>query len=252
MNRNFSSEAVILSLSPLGENNSLVTMLTKERGIYKACLYGGPKSKLRSLCTPFNYGTIFIYENTEKKQNKISDFDVKNFHMSFSQNLFKTYAANLACEIAIKTECGGDNRLFWPLIISFLDGMELSTEMQSRAGLLRFLWRFIKNSGLMPQLENCSSCENTVSKNQLSYYNVNENSFMCSDCAEGHGSQHLLPVKYQGLMYLWACANLDPQKARNYPLDEEAFNQIRVIIYEMTKLTCSARLNTLEIGMGIL
>lgn len=252
MNRNFSSEALILSLSPLGDNNTLVTILTKEKGIYKACLYGGPKSKLRSLCAPFNYGIIYIYENTEKQQSKISDFDVKKYHLSFTENLFKTYAATLACEIAIKTECGGSVSSFWPLITSFLDGMELSNETQSRVGLVRFLWRFIQMCGLMPEVEKCNSCENPVSKIGISYYNINENSFLCQDCAESHKNQNLLPVKHQALIYLWACANMDAKDARNYPLDEEGFIQIRKIVYEMIKLTCSARLNTLEIGMGIL
>ena len=94
MNRSTSTSAIVLSLKPLGENNSSVTLLTPESGIVYAVLYGGPKSRLRSLVSQWNSGKVWLYENPEKNQIKISDFEVANYHASFSQNLFKSYAAS--------------------------------------------------------------------------------------------------------------------------------------------------------------
>jgi DNA repair protein RecO (recombination protein O) len=106
MNRNFSTEAIILSIKSSGENNSTVTLLTKSNGILYATLYGGPKSKMKSLVTTWNSGVIYLYENPTVKGLKITDFDVKNYHSSFSQNLFKLWAASLVAEISIKKMCG--------------------------------------------------------------------------------------------------------------------------------------------------
>ena len=125
MNRSSSTDAIVLSLRPLGENNSSVTLLTPEAGLVYAVLYGGPKSRMRSLVTQWNSGKVWLYENPEKNQIKISDFEVSNYHTSFSQNLFKSYAASLAAELAIKTRCGGSSQQCFRLLSGFFDGMEL-------------------------------------------------------------------------------------------------------------------------------
>ena len=62
--RNFQKEALILSVRNTGENNRIVSYLTKDEGILTSVLYGGPKSKLRSLVSTFNYG-IFIFTMTK-------------------------------------------------------------------------------------------------------------------------------------------------------------------------------------------
>ena len=96
MQRSFSTEAIILNLKPAGENNTSVTIITPDKGILYVTLYGGPKSKMRSVVSQWNCGIIYLYENPEKNQTKISDFDLKKFHSTFGQNLFKLYAASIA------------------------------------------------------------------------------------------------------------------------------------------------------------
>lgn len=263
MNRNYATEAVILSLKQIGENNSLVTILTKDLGIEKACLYGGPKSKLRSLCTQWNTGTIYIYDNPEKNQKKITDFDVKKYHISFSENLFKSYAALLAAEIIIKTECagGGENNLqCWELLNGFFDGLEIATEEQGKTGLIRFLWRFIHLSGLLPQTEECETCGNNFyknspiisEKNSQLYYNISNNCFICSECFSEMPKGLLLPVSQKGLFYLHSVINLPPSQSRNVPIDENDFNQIKQIVFNLAEEAANGPLNTIRIGTGIL
>ena len=263
MNRNFSTEAVILSLSPLGENNTLVTLLTKDRGIVKACLYGGAKSKLKSLCAQWNTGIVWIYETPEKNQNKISDFDVKKYHLTFGESLFKSYAALLAAELVVKTECagGGDNILnCWNLLNGFLDGLELSTEEQGKAGLIRFLWRFSGISGLQPDTEYCSFCEKSFFENngenpQKScklYYTMKENGFVCPDCQSHTEASQNLPLSLTALKYLHAVTNLPPLKSRNFPLDKSSAEEIKALVFNLAEQAANAPLNTIRIGLGIL
>jgi len=284
MNRNYQTEAVVLSLSSLGENNSLVTLLTRDRGIVKACLYGGPKSKLKSLCAQFHTGKVWIYETPEKNQNKISDFEVTKYHGTFSENLFKSYAALLASELAIKTECagGGDNiENCWNLINGFFDGLELCNEEQGKAGLIRFLWRFIHISGLLPDTEECEACGRPLCQNPADsvsqkpekvrlleemfgnpepekksfpdtvYFNTINSSFMCPECAS---TAHMTnqPLSLMGLNYLSSIINLPPSASRNMPLDQKSFLQIRSIVFDLAEKAANGPLNTLKSGMGIL
>ena len=260
MNRSSSTNAIILSLRPLGENNSSVTLLTPEDGIVYAVLYGGPKSRLRSLVAQWNSGKVWLYENPEKNQIKISDFEVVNYHPSFSQNLFKSYAASLAAEIAIKTRCAGSASQCHRLVSGFLDGMELCDEEQSRLGLLRFLWRYLELLGIQPNSHACCNCGKTFldtrfAPNAVSYYNGMENSFICPDCVESGGSSqsgNMINVHFSAVQYLSALTVLSPSEARKLSIDQEVYGQIRQLVFFLIENSIDQKLNSIETGMGIL
>jgi DNA repair protein RecO (recombination protein O) len=260
MNRSTSTSAIVLSLRPLGENNSSVTLLTSDNGIVYAVLYGGPKSRLRSLVSQWNSGKVWLYENPEKNQIKISDFEVVNYHPSFSQNLFKSYAASLAAEIAIKTRCAGSASQCHRLVSGFFDGMELCDEEQSRLGLLRFLWRYLELLGIQPNSHACCNCGKTFldtrfAPNAVSYYNGMENSFICPDCVESGGSSqsgNMINVHFSAVQYLSALTVLSPSEARKLSIDQEVYGQIRQLVFFLIENSIDQKLNSIETGMGIL
>ncbi len=269
MNRTFSTSAIVVSLKPAGENNSNVTLITEARGIVYATLYGGPKSKLRSLVSQWHSGIIYLYENPEHNQIKISDFDVKNYHVSFSQNLFKYYAASLAAELAIKTKCAGsagNNEQCWKLVSGFLDGLELATEEQGHLGLIRFLWRFLELLGVQPDPSYCGSCGKSFitekhSPADKAFYNRFDNDFICSDCASsvsdsavtGSTSEsQFIPLKMEVIHYLSATSLLTPAESRKIPLDEAGFVQIKNFIFYLIENNIESKLYSIETGKGIL
>ena len=257
MNRSSSTDAIVLSLKPLGENNSSVTLLTPEAGIVYAVLYGGPKSRLRSLVAQWNSGKVWLYENPEKNQIKISDFEVSGYHASFSQNLFKSYAASLAAELAIKTRSAGSSEQCYRLVSGFLDGMELCNEEQSRLGLLRFLWRYLELLGVQPASHACCCCGKTFLDSQfapkaISYYNNMENSFICPDCGLHAMGENMIGVSYEAVQYLSALTVLSPSEARKIIINEEIYGQIRQLVFFLIGNSIDQKLNSIETGMGIL
>ncbi|MBR1640560.1 MAG: DNA repair protein RecO [Treponema sp.] len=252
MNRSKSQEAIVLSLRSSGENNTAVTLLTPEDGLIYATLYGGPKSRLRSYVSQWNRGTVWLYQNPEKNQIKIQDFEVKKYHLSFSENLFKFYAASLAAELAIKTRAAGSPSQCFHLVGGFLDGMEVCNEEQSRLGMVRFLWRFLEIMGLQPPVHACGMCGKSFidagfANKGKSYYNISENNFICSDCGEGSFS-----LNNDALQYLAALSVLSPADARKLQIDKEGFEQIKNIIFFLIENSIEQKLNSIESGMGIL
>lgn len=257
MNRSFQTQAVVISLKPSGENNSTVTLLTKEHGIIYATLYGGPKSRMKSLVAQWNSGTVYLYDNPEKKQTKISDFDVKNYHASFSQNLFKTYAASLAVELAVKTKCAGSPLQCWTLTSGFLDGLEIANEEQGRVGLIRFLWRFLELMGVQPACHCCGSCgtsflDSSFAPESQSYYNSIENNFICSTCGTTEKRELMFPVKLSALRYLAGVSYLTPGEVRKLQIDRQDYLQLRAIVFFLIENAVESKLNSIETGVGIL
>ena len=228
MNRSYYTNAIILNLKPTGENNNTVTILTPDKGVIYATLYGGPKSKLRSLVAQWHSGKIWLYDNPEKKQTKISDMDVTNYHQTFGQNLFKMYAASLAAEIAIKTRCAGSSEQCFTLINGFFDGMELCDEEQSRLGLIRFLWRYLALMGVQPEPDT----DGVFAPEAVSYYN---------------GS-----ISSQAVGYLTAISHLEPSKVRKLSVSKDTYCELKDFVFYLISSNLGMELNTIRTGIGIL
>lgn len=257
--RNFSTPALILSAVISGENNRRVTIFSPDEGIFYATLYGGPKSKLRSLVSPMNSGILYLYRDEVKNQTKITDFDVKNYHLSFRENLFKSWSASFATEILIKTKCAGSSQESWKIINGFLDGIELSTEDESRLGLVRFLWRYLGLLGVRPDTSTCFSCGTSLhagkfTDDALSWkyvFSHSDNGFACPDCASFEKRADFV-ISKPALTYLEAVAKLSPKEVRKLVISGTTLNEMKQLAYHLIEQACGTRLNSLESGIGIL
>ncbi|QTQ14153.1 DNA repair protein RecO [Treponema parvum] len=283
MLRNSITDAVVLFVSPSGENNRSVCVFSMELGIIYAILYGGPKSKLKGLVSPFNRGKMYLYRDTVKNSIKITDFDVTNFHQTFRESLFKSWAASLASEIVIKTKCGGSPAECWKIFNGFLDGIELSDEDNGRLGLIRFLWRYLELLGIRPDTSFCARCgkaffserETSAAEhgksNSAEYgssrveysrtepaeliqtaaiYMPSENGFLCTSCsAPDKGGFRLCK---QALHYLTAVSELEPKEVRSLRCTAKAVNEMRDLTFYMIEAAAGLRLKSIESGLGIL
>ncbi len=247
-----------MSLKEQGENNRLVTLLTP-KGIIYATLYGGAKSKMRSLVQQFNSGTIWLYEDNIKKSTKINDFDVKNSHLTIRENLFKLWAANLAIELIIKTHCAGEEENSFILLNALLDGMDLCNEENARLGFLRFLWRYLRLLGVQPSVKECAVCSKSFSKmecdeERIANYIELFNGFVCKDCSYAIEEKNILPyeIDLEGLEYLSAINDLSPKQVRLMTLKKTSAYSIKHILYQLIEKAAGCKLHSLESGHSIL
>lgn len=253
--RNKYTEAVVLTVREQGENNRSVCAVSPETGIFYATLYGGPKSKMKSLVQPFNSGIMFIYDDENRKLKKISDFDVKNFHTSLKESLYKMWAANLAAEILMKTKCAGDDRAAYMLLKAFIDGLDAVDETSARAATVRFLWRYLSLLGVQPDTESCISCSQNLpyaGENSLSFYSPASNGFLCRECAGKPKDGLTLSVTGEALHYLHAISTQTPGSVRRLPLSAESCDNLRRITFYLIEQAAGTRLLSLKSGYGIL
>ncbi len=254
MNRNTSLEALVLATKPMGENNRLATILTAERGILTAVVYGGRKGKLRSMVSPYHTGTMWLYIDSVKQSIKITDFDPQKYRSEIRNNLYKTYAAALACELVIKTHGFAthvvdvnhfeDTSELYFMINGFLEGLDLSTEEQARLGTLRFLWRYLEHLGLQSEPSRCMHCGSNV----VSWYAVGEHSFLCEDCS--HSKDFYLSS--ESTAYLNAITHLEAKEVRSLNLSVQSYQELHDLLYYLVQHTTHVKLKTLDAGKGIL
>lgn len=253
MNRNIIKDALVISVRENARDNRTVTLLTKD-GIEQSVLYGGPKSKLRGAVSPWNSGVIYIYGDAQKGTSKISDFDVKKYHATFRESLFKSFAAALAGEIAVRSNCAGSPDAAFVLLNGFLDGMDLCDEGAGRLGMIRFLWRYLELLGVRPDSGFCVRCGNSFSTSNFAgnvvSYSPGENGFVCPDCLaqERHGPR----ININSLLYLNAAEKDNMAHARALKLSALEYEETKALLFQMTEDALGQRLKTISSGSGIL
>lgn len=235
-------------------------MLTPAEGISYAVLYGGPKSKLKGLVSPFCSGKIYLYCDNVKKSTKITDFDVKNFHLSFRENLFKSWAASLACEIVMKTKCAGNAEECWYLLNGFLDGLELCTndntaadadsDASGKLGLIRFLWRYLGILGIRPDTKYCGVCNKGLLSDDT-VFDISENAFLCNDCAKTARNAPFF-ISGSSLAYLNAIFDKSPKEVRAIKCTVRTVSELKQLGFYLIETAIGQKLKTLESGLGIL
>ncbi|UTC66936.1 MULTISPECIES: DNA repair protein RecO [unclassified Treponema] len=261
-NRSWSSEALVLSLKTFGEGhrNALLLLPDTEHSckLIDAAVFGGPKSKLRSMVIPYHTGEVWIYSNPIKNSNKISDFKVSDYRIGLSDNLTRIWCAAFAAELAVKLKGNID----WQIINSFLTGLAVSSENECRKALLRFLWRVISLSGLAPDMEHCCRCgvrtSGAESKTDAlttnaedfsysvknSFFVPHEDSCVCEVCLDKH--EPAFPLSGESLLYLFAVQNLIPKISRGLNLSEQAYAELKDFLFYLIRLAAGSNFKTLE------
>jgi DNA repair protein RecO (recombination protein O) len=276
MQRNSYSEAVILTSKAAGGDHLTVTLFGVERGVYQAMLFGGRKSRLRALISPWHLGTVWLYGDTQKNTLKITDFEAAKFRSGIRNSLYKTWAASLASELVIKTNAAGGEPLLrgtagsegeyakcWTLVNAFFDGLDQTAEDECRVALVRFLWRFLSLMGLCPETAHCIRCGGAFSTDTAGYEPA-ENGFTCRSCVTLPGSATLFSetegqcgaaefsVSAEGLAYLTAVSELRSSDVRAIQLSESTLEELKHVLFFLITQAAGDKLNTLVSGAGIL
>ncbi len=249
-NRSWSTQALVLSLSSFGEGHREALLLTEENGLLRAAVFGGAKSKLRAMVSPYQSGTIWLYSDPIKKSNKITDFDVLSYRQGIRENIVRTWSAALCTEIVTRSHGIAP----WRLVNAFLDGISISGEDECRRGVLRFLWRLLLSAGINPDISFCTRCASPSGsekdENRVLYYSPHEDACLCASCSRVE--ERRFPLSVEARNYLTAIENESPSEVRSLQLLETDYADLRQFLYFLITRMIDGPLKTLESGKGIL
>jgi len=234
MSRTAVFTALVLRCRSSGESNSEVTLLTEEEGIIKATLFGGPKSKLRAYCAPFNTGKVWIYRDKSKDYAKLSDFDVHSWRAGLRELYERSMTAASAAETILSSHGGGgDWRTAFNLAVKTLDALESADEELCAFLHIQFLWRWAYHLGIQPNLDNCSDCGKTHNGEPL-FFNVREGSVHCNDCTliAPNLEPRAINIQLNSGCRKWlsAAGELDPSQLHRYTMDKKSFNEAKSLV----------------------
>ena len=252
MKQNIQENAIILKITPGKENNTSITFFSETRGIAYATFFGGRKSKLKSMISPYHYGKIWLHSDKVKNLTKITDFEVLDYHHQIRENLYKTWVAAFITELLIKTNCSGEYKKTFILFEGFLKGISLVSESESKIATLRFLWRYLGLMGIQPYALACGFCQKElIPQKGTSVFYVNaEHAFFCEECI--HGNPYESRISAETLDYLQTVSFGTMQQSREKKITQSVYEELKSFIFSLITKNVEANLITLANGIGIL
>jgi len=163
-NRNLVYEVLVLRAKESPGGDRILSLMTADSGLVDVFVFGGPKSRLRSLASPYAAGRAFVYLDPVKEYRKLSDFEVREHFPGLREDLGKLWAAGLVAELLLKTSGGGgDYAEVLALALACLGALDRARRpAEADLALSLFLWRFVGLIGLGPDPSECAHCGATL------------------------------------------------------------------------------------------
>jgi DNA repair protein RecO (recombination protein O) len=260
--RNLVYEALALRARESPGGSRILTLMTAEAGLVDVFVFGGPKSKLRSLASPYVAGRAFVYLDPVKDFQKLSDFDARESFPSLRDDLRRLWAAGLAAEMLIKTSGGGGD---YPLVLELAlhcfraldqegaapDAGAGAAANAAEAPLLVFLWRLVNLLGLGPDPLSCAQCGDEIGLSRgsedVAAYSFALECFLCPRCAAE--ADRSLGLSSGCLRWLVRSMELDFDEAVRLPLLPETASRLKALLFALARKAAESPLASLESGM---
>ena len=249
MSRNLSYSALTLRVKPsggvLGGPAREAWFLTSEEGIIHATVFGGPKSRLRSLVAPFHSGILHIYHDPVRNSSKVSEFDVTSYRTGLRELWERAMTAGAAAETILASHGGGGA---WAealkLAENVLDALDTSdAALSSRIGI-HFLWQWAKILGVRPDLSACASCGGEAGQARTLWYSPNSEALLCENCKNETSPESSFRLGPGAMQWLKATGPVPPQALSRISLDAPSLEQARAFTKAVMAAALGKRLPT--------
>lgn len=177
------TDGIVIREQNTGEQDKLITVLTKEKGVIKAFVNGGRNPKNKNVSsTGLLCFSDFSIEKTKKDVFIIKEATPKKIFFSLRQDIvdlsLAQYLSELAGELAPREEEAGE---FLPLILNSFHLLASGTKEKALVKAVCEL-RMLSLSGYMPQLVACKKCG--VFESEIMYLDCLTGELFCENCRD--------------------------------------------------------------------
>lgn len=233
------TDGLVIRESSVGENDRIITVLTKDFGILRAFANGAKRMKSRSQCATqlLSYSRFSIYQG----RNSCTVNEAQSIEIFFKlrEDIERLSLAQYFCELAGELTPETDEAHdYLKLMLNSLHFLANETRPQLLLKALMEL-RMLCLSGYMPDLaacENCGKFEDTVM-----YFDKDNGRLLCSECKAGGISA--------GMGVITAMRHIcysDPVKLYAFTLSDEGLRQLSQITESYLLAHVQRRFKTLD------
>ncbi len=237
------TEGLIIMEKSVGENDRLVTVLTKSEGLIRAFVRGAKNIKNKNsvstqlLC----YSRLAIYQGREKYI--IDEASTIEVFFALRYDIEKLALAQYFCELTLalapENHQAGD---FLRLILNSLYYLS-NNKKNDRIIKAVFEMRMMALAGYMPDLVCCCNCAKFESDQM--YFIPEEGKIKCDDCYKGE-SRYAISLNMGALTALRHSIYAEFNKIFAFDLSGKSLDQFSVSAEKYIKLTLDRKFKTLD------
>lgn len=185
----FSTNALVIKESNIGEQDKLITLLTADRGVIKAYAAGAKsiKSKRAAATGLLSYASFTIDKKGENF--RITEATPISLFFGAGSDIVVLSLSQYFCELsAIIEPPPEESQEFLRLI---LNSLHFLTQKKKNPVLIKAITelRILSTSGYLPNLLACEDCSKF--EDDIMYFNIENGSLYCKECMQG---VNLLPI----------------------------------------------------------
>lgn len=190
MKKSFTTEAINLKSYPLNDNDSILVMFSKTKGLMRAVAKGvkRPKSKLGARAQMFVANELMLLEG--RNLDTIAQAQSVNTFSKIRNDLdklsYSMYIAELVNNFCSKQFSEDDNSSeIYSLIYSAYEKIANSkSKLETMLFVLKFQLKFMAYLGWGLDFNYCSTCQNELSNDitTSSVFSYSQGGFLCSNC----------------------------------------------------------------------
>lgn len=241
------TDGLIIREQQTGEDDRLVTLLTRDYGIIRAFVRGAKriKSKSQSATQLFAYGNFSIYRgkdaySIDEAQPIEIFFDLRNDIISLS---LAQYFCELAGELAPVEDDAGD---YLKLVLNALHMLSKNKRPHNQLKAIVEL-RMLTLSGYMPDLVACGDCGDFTDEGM--YFSPVEGQLFCSECV---GDHTCIPLPGGVLSAMQHICYVDSAKLFSFTLPQESMDFLAQVSENFLMTQTAKKFKTLDFYKAML
>lgn len=233
---------MVISSSPIGENDKRIVLLTRERGKISAFVRGArrPGNHLMAASDSFAFGSFFLIPGRESFT--MTGADITNYFRELAQDVFKTYSAYYMLELAeyyaVENQDGKD---ILNLIYASFRAL-LNENIDDRLVRYCFELKMLVLNGEYPDFFVCRSCGG---KEGLTGFSAFMDGVVCSAC-KGH-QKELIDISESTLYTLQYVVCTDIGKLYTFKVSDEVLQEFKMVMARCMHMYVDKRMNSLDI-----
>ena len=235
------TDGLIIREQQTGEDDRLVTLLTRDYGVLRAFVRGAKRIKSRSQSSTqlFAYGNYSIYRgkdaySIDEAQPIEIFFDLRNDIASLS---LAQYFCELAGELAPVEDSAEE---YLRLILNALHMLSKNKKSHEQLKAIVEL-RLLTLSGYMPDLVACGDCEKFDDEGM--FFSPVEGQIFCGECVKNHTC---VPLPHGVLSAMRHICYTENEKLFSFILPEESMNYLSEVTEQFMLTQTSKKYKTLE------
>ena len=216
------TEGLIIREKTIKENDRLVTVLTKDRGVIRCFVNGAKKlsNKRFTSTQPLSYSRLMIY--TKNNANVIDGAENITVFFKLRNDIEKFAVSQYFCQLietAVLDEADSE-----PQLRLTLNCMHMLCESNKPDLLIKsvFELRLMQTLGIMPEVLYCSGCG--CYESDIMYFDPVYTRLYCSDCV--NQDNNFVPMSKSAVMAVRYILTAEPNKIFSFNINGQPLAQL--------------------------